>query len=169
MRTISFWQFYFTPDFFNLGLAFHRQVSNNLLTNFLFLPFFRLWNREKDILMVREMANKGIFESKCESWKRGSIWQNIADNLNNCEKLAVLTWRLGDHFINLTKKYKSITKQEVTGIGLGCEDLSENEQILENLIMRLEKSERRTEVNTQERKLKKWKKSNGKIWRDKKT
>ena len=89
--------------------------------------------------MVKGMANKSIFESKYGSLKRGTTWRNIADNLNNCETFAVLTWSVRDHFINLKKKYKSKTRQEVTGIGLGCEELSENEQILEDLIMRLEK------------------------------
>ena len=49
------------------------------------------------------------------------------------------------------KSYKSKTKQEVKGIGLGGEELSENEQLLEDLTERFEKSERRTEADTQKR------------------
>ena len=45
-------------------------------------------------------------------------------------------------------KYKFKTRQEVKGTGRGGGELSENEQLLENLIERFEESERRTDVDT---------------------
>ena len=70
------------------------------------------WNKEKNIIMMEGLASKGIFESKSGSWGRVAIWQNIADNLNNFEKLAVTELSLRDHFTTLMKKYKSKTRQE---------------------------------------------------------
>ena len=86
--------------------------------------------------MVREMASKCMFESKCGPRERGAIWQNIGDNLDNFEEFAVPTWSLRDHFTTIMKKYKPKTKPDVTGTGLGGEGLSENEQLLEDLIER---------------------------------
>ena len=48
-------------------------------------------------------------------------------------------------------KYKFKTRQEVKGTGRGGGELSENEQLPENLIERFEESERRTDVDTQNR------------------
>ena len=49
------------------------------------------------------------------------------------------------------KRYKSKTRQEVKGTDLGGEELSENEQLLEDLTERFEESERRTEADTEKR------------------
>ena len=77
--------------------------------------------------------------------------RNIAGNLNNCEELAVTARGLRDHFTTFMKRYKSKTRREVTGTGVGGEELSENEQLLEDLIERFEDSERRTEADTQKK------------------
>ena len=49
------------------------------------------------------------------------------------------------------KRCKSETTREVKGTGLRGEELSKNEQLLEDLIERFEESERRTEADTQKR------------------
>ena len=61
---------------------------------------------------------------------------NIANNLNNCEEFTVTARGLRDHFTTFTKRYKSDTKREVKDSGLRGELLSENEQLLEDLIER---------------------------------
>ena len=90
-----------------------------------------------------------IFESKSGSRERRAIWQNIVNNLNNCEEFVVTARRLRNHFATLMKRYKSKTIQELKKTGLGSEELSENEQLLGNLIEILKKSERRTKADTQ--------------------
>ena len=65
---------------------------------------------------------------------------NIADNLNNCEEFTVTARGL-----------RSKTRRQVKGTALGSEELSENEQLLEDVIERFEESERRTKVDTQKR------------------
>ena len=60
-----------------------------------------LWNKDKDILMMRRMASKVIFESKSGSRERGAIWQNIANNLNNCKEFAVTAQSIQDYYIIL--------------------------------------------------------------------
>ena len=47
------------------------------------------------------------------------------------------------------KRYKPKTRRETKGTGLGCKELSENEQLLEDLIERFEESGRRTKADTQ--------------------
>ena len=71
------------------------------------------FNKENDILMMRGMASKCIFESKSGIRERGIIWQNIADNLNNCEEFAVTALSLSIHFTTLMENYKSKIRQEV--------------------------------------------------------
>ena len=102
------------------------------------------WNKENDILMMRGMVSKGIIESRSGNREKRFIWQNIVDNLNNCEE-----FHLGFHFTTLMKNYKPKIRQEVKGTGLGGKELSENEQLLEDSIERFEESERRTEADAQ--------------------
>ena len=75
------------------------------------------------------------------------------------------------------KRCTSKRRQEIIGTGLGCEELSENEQLLEDLTERFEESECRTEVDTQKRQsgidnkknAQEMRKKPLKIWREKKT
>ena len=94
--------------------------------------------------MMRGMASKGIIESRSGNREKRFIWQNIVDNLNNCEE-----FHLGFHFTTLMKNYKPKTRQKVKGTGLGGNELSENEQLLEDSVERFEESERRTEADAQ--------------------
>ena len=95
------------------------------------------------------MASKGIFESKYGNKERGAIWQNIAKMLNNCEEFALTARSLRYHFTTLMKRYRPKTRREVKGTGLGGKELSENEQLLEDLIERFEESGRRTKTDAQ--------------------
>ena len=74
---------------------------------------------------------------------------NIANNLNNCEEFVVTMQGLRYNFTTLMKRNRSKTRQKVKGTGLEREELSENEQVLEDLIERFEESERRTVADTQ--------------------
>ena len=109
------------------------------------------WNKEKNIHLMRGMASKGIFDSKYGSGERGAIWPNIAENLNNCEKFGLRTRSLRDNFTTLVKRCKLKTRREIKVTGLGGEELSENEQVLEDLKERFEESECRTKADTQKR------------------
>ena len=60
------------------------------------------------------------------------------------ENFTVTARSLCDHFTTLMKKLS----REVKGTGPGDEELSKNEQFLEDLIKRFEESERRTEADT---------------------
>ena len=79
------------------------------------------------------MASKGIFESKYGSRERGGTWQNITENLNNCEEFATTAQSLIDHFTTFMKRFKSKTRREVKGTGPGDEELSKNEQLFGDL------------------------------------
>ena len=81
--------------------------------------------------MMRGMASKSIFESKYGSRERRATRQNIAENLNKCEEFALAARNLRDQFITVMKRYTLKAIQEVKG-----KELSENEQLLEDLIER---------------------------------
>ena len=49
------------------------------------------------------------------------------------------------------KRYKSKTRREVKCTGLGDEEVSENEQLLEDVTEGFDESERRTKADTQKR------------------
>ena len=49
------------------------------------------------------------------------------------------------------KSYKSKTRLEIKNTGLGGEEVSENMQLLEDIIERFEESKRRTNSDTQKR------------------
>ena len=49
------------------------------------------------------------------------------------------------------KRYKSKTRREIKCTGLGGEEVSENEQLFEDVIEWFEKSDRRTKADTQKR------------------
>ena len=68
---------------------------------------------------------------------------NAAHNLNNCDEFGVTVRDLRDHLTTLMKSYESKTRREVKGTGLGDEELSENQQLLVELIERFEESERK--------------------------
>ena len=95
------------------------------------------------------MASKGIFESKYGNRERGAIWQNIAKMLNNCKEFALTARSLRYQFTTLMKRCKPKIRREVKGTGLGGKELSENEQLLEELIERFEESGRRAKADTQ--------------------
>ena len=84
------------------------------------------------------MASKGIFESKYGNMERGAIWQNTAKMLSNCKEFPLTARSLRYHFTTLMKRYKPKIRREVKGTGLGGKELSENEQLLQDLIERFE-------------------------------
>ena len=49
------------------------------------------------------------------------------------------------------KRYKSKTRREIKCTGLGGEEVSENEQLFEDVIEWFEKSDRRTKADTQKK------------------
>ena len=73
---------------------------------------------------------------------------DIVGNLNNCEEFAVAARTLRDCFTTLMKTYKAKARREVKGASLGGEELSENKQLLEDLMKRFEESKRRTKADT---------------------
>ena len=94
---------------------------------------------------------------------------------NNCKEFAVTVRSLRDHFTNLIKRDKLKTRLEIKKTGLGGEELSEKNQLLDDIMERFEESKRRTKVDTQKgqtiskTKKKQSSRNEKKIWRDKKT
>ena len=83
--------------------------------------------------------------NKSGSRERGNSWQNIATNVNAYNDFILSLCAVRDQFIQVSCKNINLNKarKEIAGTGLGVEELTEYEQLLENLIERYEESERR--------------------------
>ena len=57
------------------------------------------------MLLLREMAASGIFQTMSGSKKRGNSWQNIATNLNAYYDFIVTIYAVRDQFTNIIRKY----------------------------------------------------------------
>ena len=92
------------------------------------------WTEEKDLLMMREMAAKGVFNHRSGSRERGQVWQNIATSLNAYEEFLVTARAVRDRFTTLMKKYQAQTNADLKRSGIGGDELSEYEILIEDLI-----------------------------------
>ena len=102
--------------------------------------------------MMEEIATKSIFKSKYVKVGKKETYGRIQQLIsNNCEEFAVTVRSLRDHFTNLIKRYKSKARLEMKNTSLGGEELSENKQLLEDIIERFEESKRRTKADTKKR------------------
>ena len=107
-------------------------------------------SEEKDIMLLKEMGEQGIFQYKAGSRERGAVWQVIASNLNCHKDLFDVTARgERDRFTLLSRRYKSKTTQELKVSGTGGEELTEFEVLMEEMIALSEESDKKAESETE--------------------
>ena len=102
------------------------------------------WNEDKDLLVMREMLSLSVFQHKSGSREKGQAWQKIATNLNDYPNFSVTLRAVRERFTTIMRKHKAKTRKEVQGTGLGGEEPTEYETLLEDLIERYEESELET-------------------------
>ena len=93
------------------------------------------------------MGGQAIFQYKAGSRERGVVW--IANNLNCHKNLfdGVTARGVRDRFTLLSKEYKTKMSEEIKSTGIGGEELTEFEILMEELLS--EESERRAEAETE--------------------
>ena len=94
---------------------------------------------------MREMASLGVFKRKSGSRERDQVWQQITTNLNGYPNYSVTLRAIRERFTTIMRKY-------VQGTGLGGQELTEYETLLEDLIERYEESELKSEQEVADKK-----------------
>ena len=110
------------------------------------------WTEEKDVLLMREMAARGIFQFKSGSRERGTVWQAIAKNLNGHKDLfhSVTSRGVRDRFTLILRRYKAKNTKELKSTGEGSEDeLSEYDLLLEELTHLSEESDKKANAEAE--------------------
>ena len=102
-----------------------------------------VWTREKDLVLLQEIAAEGVMHQKPKSRDKGCAWQKVVDNINCLPGYEVSSRSVRDRYNNLVKKHKVKMGKEERATGGGGSELSEWESILEELIEINEESEQR--------------------------
>ena len=84
--------------------------------------------------MMKGMASKVYLKVNLEAGEEESFLRIQPMTSNNCKEFAVPARSLRDRFTTLMKRYKSKTRREIKCTGLGGEEVSENEQLFEDVI-----------------------------------
>ena len=112
-----------------------------------------MWNQQKDLLLLKEIAGDGILKHKAKSRERGTSWLNVANKLVPSFPYVEVTSRaVRDRYNTLAKKHEFKNPEEERETGLGGEELTEREMLLEELIDIEEETERRIEEESDEKK-----------------
>ena len=112
-----------------------------------------MWNQQKDLLLLKEIAGEGVLKHKAKSRERGTSWLNVANKLApSFPHIEDTSRAVRDRYKTLEKKHKFKNAEEERGTGLGGEELTEGEMLLEELIDIEEETERRVEEESEEKK-----------------
>lgn len=112
-----------------------------------------MWNKEKDLLLLKEIAAEGVLQHKAKSRERGTSWLNVANKMAPSFPNVETTSRaVRDRFKTLERKHKFKNAEEERGTGLGGDELTEEEELLEELIEIGEETEKRVEEENEEKK-----------------
>ena len=106
-----------------------------------------IWNDNKDLLLLKEIAAEGVFKHKHLSRERGSAWQTVSDSLNGYKEggFKELSARsVRDRYTVLQKKHKAKAAAEELESGGGGEEPTEAENLLDELISLQENTEKQT-------------------------
>jgi hypothetical protein len=97
--------------------------------------------------MLREVAADGLLRHKAGSPERGAGWQAVANNLSSSftSGSEVTSRAVRDHFTIIAKRHQAKVAKEERGTGLGGEELTEKEALLEELVDIRDETESRVE------------------------
>ena len=77
---------------------------------------------------------KDIFSSKAGSRERGNTWQDIANTLIQIDGNIVTRESLRDHFLGIKLKFQSQVRKKEAATGMGGDEPSEYDTLLEESI-----------------------------------
>ena len=122
-----------------------------------------VWTKEKESFLLREVAAEGVLTHKLRSKERGTLWQTVAIKMNALGD-EVTSRSVRDHY-NISKKYRARMAREERSTGEGGSELTEQEQLLEDLI-EIEEATEQMGVNEEEEKRQRIEKEKGQARRD---
>ncbi|CAB4004198.1 Hypothetical predicted protein [Paramuricea clavata] len=93
-----------------------------------------VWSEQRDVTFLREVAAEGLFAKKEKSRERGSGWQTVANNLNPIFDTELTPRSVKDHYNSLSKKHRARLAREMRATGEGGDELTEREELLEELM-----------------------------------
>ena len=111
-----------------------------------------MWNQQKDLLLLKRIAGKGVLKHKAKSRERSTSWLNVANKIMapTFPNIEITSRAVRDRYKILQRKHKFKNAEEERGTGLGGEELTEGEMLLEELID-IEKTERRAEESEEKK------------------
>ena len=118
-----------------------------------------VWTKEKESFLLREVAAERVLTHKLRSKERGTLWQTVAIKMNALGA-EVTSRSVRDHYNNMSKKYRARMAREERSTGEGGSELTEQEQLLEDLI-EIEEATEQMGVNEEEEKRQRIEKEKG--------
>ena len=92
------------------------------------------WTAIKEVLAMREVLGKSILLHKPGSQERGQGWQKVADTLNLIDGFIVTGRAVRDKIMALIKKHRLMINKEKTQTGIGGDEPSEFDVLIEEII-----------------------------------
>ena len=108
------------------------------------------WSEEHDLMLCREVLVIEPFKYPKQSRERGIIWGEIAQNLNGLSspKFTVRTRSVRHRLTLLLKKYKEKMRNEEQGSGMKCDEETELEMALSDIIEKEQAADLERKENT---------------------
>ena len=110
------------------------------------------WDENKDVVMMREVLGCSVLTHKAGSKERGQGWQKVAETLNTVEGFQVISRGVRDRILTLQRKQKAKVNKDIKTSGLGGEEPSEFEVLIEEIINISEDTEAKTLQETNHKK-----------------
>ncbi|KAL9976892.1 hypothetical protein ACROYT_G014233 [Oculina patagonica] len=124
---------------------FHRFVLNcRKKANYELME----WTEQKELKLAQEILLCEPFKFRAGSKERGSVWTQIANNLNTHPGFTVSQRAVRDHYTILEKKAKKRKREIENGTGISPED-SELDLALEEIIEKWEAAEQEFHLDHQ--------------------
>ncbi|XP_028403404.1 UPF0746 protein DDB_G0281095-like [Dendronephthya gigantea] len=104
-----------------------------------------VWSKDKDLILLKEVAALGVLTHKQRSRERGLGWQSVADNVSTLGQ-AVTLRGVRERYSLAAKKYCAQMAKEERATGEGGEEMTEYEKLMEELINIEDETDRQMET-----------------------
>ena len=105
------------------------------------------WTEQKDVMLSREILLCEPFKYRAGSKERGSVWSQIATNLNTHPGFTVSQRAVRDRF-GILEKAKKRKREIENGTGISPKD-SEHDLALEEIIEKWEAADQEVQLDNQ--------------------
>ena len=106
------------------------------------------WTEQKDVMLARDILLCEPFQHRIGSKERGSVWSQIATNLNTHPGFTVSQRAVRNRYSILEKKAKKRKREIENGTGISPED-SELDLALEEIMEKWEAAEQEFQLDNQ--------------------